>query len=62
MPEVVKFPDNSMLRIHGLAEEADHELTHWCYHQLEQGIPHLHLVGILQYNMQLIMSLIGDED
>lgn len=62
MPEVVKFPDNSMLRINGLAEEADQELTQWCFHRLEQGIPPLHLVGILQYNMQIVMSSIGDED
>lgn len=58
---VTRFPGSSN-RIHNLAEVADSELNLWCSEMLEQGIHPLHLVGILQYNMQVIMSWMGDDE
>lgn len=60
--KVVRFPDSSLQKLASLADEATDQLDQWCLHMVQEGIPPLHLVGILQYNMQIIMSSIGDEE
>jgi len=56
---IIDFPVSNMQAI---AETADCELTEWCLEKIEQGLDPVYLVGILQYQMQYILTDMIEEE
>jgi hypothetical protein len=62
MSEVIEFPPQSVEGLEDFAIEVELELDTLCAGLMEQGIPPIYLVGMLQSQIHYILAALQEED